>query len=173
MDSFAQAAVAIILTSFPEESVLLLRRNTHPQDPWSGHYSFPGGRKSPGDQDLLQTCLRETYEESGIQLDTQSLHSVMPLAQVGHKTHFSMLVQPFLFYLNQRPCIQLDRQEIQSSFWLSTSIFRQKDLHIEAEILPDCFFPAFPYGDYYIWGFTYNLLCNVLTDQLKNCYVAT
>ena len=167
----ANAAVAIIISSVPCESVLLLRRPQHPLDPWSGHFSFPGGRKSSSDKDLLQTCLRETYEESGIVLQEDKLSAVMPLAKVGNRTAFSMLVQPFLFHLNSRPEVCLDTQEIQSSSWLETRLFRKKSLHIEAEVLPKLNFPAFPYGDYFIWGFTYNLLCNVLINTLESCSV--
>ena len=65
-----EAAVAAIVVGAQEPEILVLKRRPHPQDPWSGHYAFPGGRRDPEDEDLLATCLRETREECGISLAT-------------------------------------------------------------------------------------------------------
>src|SRR5215472_6528479 len=45
-----EAAVAIVHargapSGSDAESVLLIRRTERPNDPWSGHWSFPGGRR--------------------------------------------------------------------------------------------------------------------------------
>ena len=74
----ATAAVAIIKSLAPNESVLVLRRASHPQDPWSGHFSFPGGRSEKKDNNLLSTCIRETREETGIPLDAGQLQQRLP-----------------------------------------------------------------------------------------------
>ena len=60
-----KAAVALIEYCAEESEFLLLQRAIHPDDPWSGHLSFPGGRKEEDDQDLLATCIRETAESVG------------------------------------------------------------------------------------------------------------
>ena len=64
----ALAAVALIRVRGQDPDYLLLRRASNPQDPWSGHFALPGGRKEPGDRDLLETCIRETWEECGVKL---------------------------------------------------------------------------------------------------------
>jgi 8-oxo-dGTP pyrophosphatase MutT (NUDIX family) len=168
MISQPQAAVAIILAHQPIKSVLLLRRNHHPQDPWSGHFSFPGGRKDRKDGSLLDTCLRETYEESGILLSPDSLKSTLPPTIAGHRTKTAILVQPFLFHLSTRPAVTINNGEIQSSCWLDVLLFQQLDLHVEAEVLPQLFLPVFPLDDYYVWGFTYRLLQKILEEQAKD-----
>jgi len=67
-----QAAVAIVSARQPRESVLLIRRSERGDDPRSGHWSFPGGRRDPEDPDLLHTALRELEGECGTR-DAMSL----------------------------------------------------------------------------------------------------
>ncbi|NUN03240.1 MAG: NUDIX domain-containing protein [Bryobacteraceae bacterium] len=76
----ADAAVAILHARNNRESVLLIRRVEREKDPWSGHWSFPGGRCDPGDRDLLDTALRELEEECGIRLERNHMETALPLA---------------------------------------------------------------------------------------------
>lgn len=156
------AAVAIIRVRAPQESVLLLRRNSNPRDPWSGHFSFPGGRKDDTDSSLLATCMRETQEETGIILTPEAMCAILPASYAGSRTEAQILVQPYLFQLDTRPPLELDHREIESSCWLDLARFRQKELHVSAEVLPHRITTAFPIDDYYLWGFTYKLLTRVL-----------
>lgn len=165
MQNIPSAAVAIIRVESPLDSFLLLRRSTHPGDPWSGHFSFPGGRREEQDDDLLATCLRETFEETGITLSPESIQSSLPAALAGSRFDSPILVQPYVFQLNHRPSLELDRKEIQSHCWLETDRFMDPSHHVEAEVIPDSYFPAFPLQDYYLWGFTYRLLKNLLELQ--------
>lgn len=162
MPSPPTAAVAIIRVTQPEDSFLLLRRSTNPGDPWSGHFSFPGGRREKVDSDLMETCKRETYEETGITLPAESVLAKLPPSLAGSRVNSPILVQPFVFQLDTRPQLELDQEEIQSYCWLTTRDFQNKRLHVEAEVLPNRYFPAFPLEDYYLWGFTYGLLKNFL-----------
>ncbi len=162
-----EAAVAIIRASLPRDSVLLLRRIEHPTDPWSGHFSFPGGRREETDPTLLATCLRETFEETGIALEPESMQTTLPANWAGRSTSTRILVQPFVFELDHRPPLELNHDEIATHHWLETRRFRQKRLHVEAEMLPDRRFPAFPLDDYYLWGFTYRLLTDLLESGLR------
>jgi 8-oxo-dGTP pyrophosphatase MutT (NUDIX family) len=156
------AAVAIIKCLAPEKSFLVIRRATHPDDPWSGHYSFPGGRKEKADRSLLHTCIRETREEVGISLSEDQLESTLPVTTVGRNLNFEITVQPFLFVLRHQPPLNLEPREVQSSHWLKEKDFRDTARHREIEMLPRTLFSAFPLGDYYLWGFTYKLLKSIL-----------
>jgi 8-oxo-dGTP pyrophosphatase MutT (NUDIX family) len=162
MQSTPAAAVAIIRVHSPEDCFLLLRRSSHPSDPWSGHFAFPGGRKEEADGSLLETCTRETFEETGITLPPESIQTALPASYAGSRVNSLILVQPYLFHLEERPILQLDGKEIQGYCWLTTQSFQNKELHIEAEVLPNRYLPAFPLDDYYLWGFTYGLLKDLL-----------
>ena len=60
------AAVALILAPCDGEiSVCMILRSEHPEDPWSGHMAFPGGRADTEDRNNLHTARRETWEEIG------------------------------------------------------------------------------------------------------------
>ncbi|MFT5698338.1 MAG: 8-oxo-dGTP diphosphatase [Desulforhopalus sp.] len=160
----ATAAVAIIRCDQPTTSYLLLRRASHPKDPWSGHFAFPGGRKESYDNTLLDTCLRETKEETGIQLDVTQLVQTLHPEPAGQNFNTLVWVQPFLFTLSERPEIILDKTEIVNSFWVSATQFEQPSSHSETEMLPGRFFPTFPLQDYYLWGFTYKLLGKIIKE---------
>ncbi len=165
MSSPPTAAVAIIRVTQPEESFLLLRRTSNPDDPWSGHFSFPGGRREQFDNSLIETCTRETYEETGITLTEKSIIRELPPSMAGNRVNSPIMVQPFAFQLESRPPLELEQKEIQSYCWLSARDFQNLELHVEAEVLPNRYFPAFPLDDYYLWGFTYGLLKKFLDIQ--------
>ncbi|GAB6192320.1 NUDIX hydrolase [Desulfocastanea catecholica] len=164
----ASAAVAIIKSLAPCESFLILRRVAHPEDPWSGHFSFPGGRKEAHDPDLLATCIRETKEETGILLNAAQLQRRFSLEPAGLNLRRPLWVQPFLFTISSPPPLSLCRREIQGAYWLETQLFQNMDLHEDVEMAPGRLFPAYPLDDYYLWGFTYRLLQTVLrTDNTQ------
>jgi len=158
----ASAAVAIIKSLEPFESFLVLRRVVHPKDPWSGHFSFPGGRKEDSDINILATCIRETQEETGILLEENQLQQRLPLEPAGLRLETPLWVEPFLFTIRKPPRLTLCTKEIQSACWLDAAKFQNIDLHQSVEMIPGRNFPAFPLEDYYLWGFTYRLLLNIL-----------
>ncbi len=65
-----RAAVALVLRDAGPGGIelLFIRRAEHEKDPWSGHMGFPGGRAEPGDAGLEGTAVRETLEETGLDL---------------------------------------------------------------------------------------------------------
>ncbi|MDY6865753.1 MAG: NUDIX domain-containing protein, partial [Halobacteriota archaeon] len=64
-----EAAVALILKECEEDiSIIFIKRSEDERDPWSGHMAFPGGRKDEEDESIIDTVMRETFEETGIDL---------------------------------------------------------------------------------------------------------
>lgn len=65
-DSALKAAVLVPLYQLGNELHVILTKRTMLVSTQQGHISFPGGGREPGDQDLLATALRESYEEIGL-----------------------------------------------------------------------------------------------------------
>ena len=65
-----RAAVALIFRAGERGSpeLLFIKRAEYPGDPWSGQIAFPGGREEASDTSLAETAIRETREETGIDL---------------------------------------------------------------------------------------------------------
>ena len=61
-----EPSVAILVRS--DDHICMIRRVVKEKDYWSGHMGFPGGREESGDGTLLDTAIRETKEEIGIDI---------------------------------------------------------------------------------------------------------
>ncbi|MBI5958287.1 MAG: CoA pyrophosphatase [Chloroflexi bacterium] len=103
-----QASVMILL--FPTEAGLTLvlnRRSTNPHDVHSGQISLPGGAQEPGET-AIETALRETYEEVGVDLPIQIIGKLSCL----YIPPSDFEVQPVVGYLTARPIWQPDPIEV-------------------------------------------------------------
>jgi 8-oxo-dGTP pyrophosphatase MutT (NUDIX family) len=157
----ANAAVAVVHTHGEHESVLLIRRTERADDPWSGHWSFPGGRREPDDEDLIETALRELAEECGIVLGRESLEACLPPAPAGRRVGRVMTVAPFLFRAASELPTQLDPEEAAESVWIPLSLLRDPARHCLTCVprLPrEWIFPAIHLNGVPLWGFTYRVL---------------
>lgn len=66
MPQIEYAAVAIVIG---KDSLILEKRSLTQKDPWSGQFSLPGGHHSKEDVILKETAIRETLEETGVNLN--------------------------------------------------------------------------------------------------------
>ena len=156
------AAVSIIRCADPVDSILVLRRKKTSSDPWSGHFAFPGGKRAPNDVSIFHTCLRETREETGVSLDESLLALKLPVTRAGRKVMAPIQVQPYVFELPQRPEIIVEPAEIDSYLWLEVAKFVDKSRHSKKKYCLSASLPFTRWNDYFLWGFTYGLLCLLL-----------
>lgn len=81
-DQAVEAAVLIPIIARPEPTILFTQRTTNLAR-HSGQVSFPGGRREAGDLSPLETALRETMEETGIEPALVSVAGYLPRYRTG------------------------------------------------------------------------------------------
>jgi len=97
--SCTRAGVLVLLYPWNDSLHLVLTRRTEQMRHHQAQISFPGGRQESG-EDLIQTALRETKEELGIQPDSfRLLGTLTPLYIPPSNT----CIHPVVATLLQRP----------------------------------------------------------------------
>lgn len=163
-DDGPRAAVAAILRHAPsgDAELFFIQRAEHPNDPWSGHVAFPGGRRDPGDASLLATAVRETREEVGLDLDAHaSLLTRLPdLPAFTKGKRANLVVTPFVFALRSDPGV-VANNEVAHTMWVpfrslaegqGRGIFHYDYNGTKLEL------PCIRFGERVLWGLTYRML---------------
>jgi len=159
------AAVAILHARAPHDSILLIRRSEHPADAWSGHWSFPGGRREPQDVDLLHTALRELDEECGIRLAPERFQAALPHAVARRRVGRFLLVAPFVFAVDDELPATLAPEEAVEALWVPLAVLRDSARHALRPVPgmpPEMRFPSIDLNGVPLWGFTYRLIADWL-----------
>jgi 8-oxo-dGTP diphosphatase len=160
-----EAAVAIVCARSPHPSILLIRRTERESDPWSGHWSFPGGKRGPEDPDLMQTALRELEEECGIRIPPETLQEALPPTSAGRAVGRFMTVAPFVFSIEHELPVTPQPDEAVEAVWIPVSLLSDLTLHTNQAVPgmpPERSFPAIPLNNVPLWGFTYRVLTEFL-----------
>ncbi len=155
------AAVAMMLLERPSGlETLLIKRAERVGDPWSRQVALPGGRREPADGDLLVTAIRETREETGIELLNAERLGVLDDLYPRTPTLPPVLVRPFVFALAALPAI-VPSAEVAHAFWVpldrlvAPGVRREVTLQVAGV---ERVFPAYDLGDEVIWGMTERII---------------
>jgi 8-oxo-dGTP pyrophosphatase MutT (NUDIX family) len=128
----ARAAVAIILAQDPG-AMLLIRRAARAGDPWSGQMGLPGGREGQGDRDLLETAIRETREEVGIELGGVERLGVLDDLKPVTPVLPPVIVRPYVFRLPLAVDPVLNG-EVAGAWWVGLDRLVGPGVHAEYEV---------------------------------------
>jgi 8-oxo-dGTP pyrophosphatase MutT (NUDIX family) len=157
--------VAVIVVPHPD-AILLIRRSERAGDPWSGHIALPGGRRDALDQDLVETAVRETREEVGIQLTPEHLVGSLEPVVPRTRTLPPIAIWPFVFFLPGRPSLTLN-SEVASACWVELDQLLQPTTHgrIRLEVGGDIrLVDAYQVEPGVVWGITERILTALLRD---------
>lgn len=161
-----EAAVSLIIRARESLEILLIKRATHEPDPWSGHMALPGGRWEPNDSGLLRTATRETFEETGIDLETQG----RPLGRLDDVAPASprlppMRIAPFVFGVPRGVEATVASPELESVHWVTIERLRHPETSASVRIDFTGFtrtFPSYSVGEEHVWGLTHRILSGFL-----------
>jgi 8-oxo-dGTP pyrophosphatase MutT (NUDIX family) len=163
-----RAAVALVLRDGEggRPELLFIRRAEHEKDPWSGHMGFPGGRAERGDASLAATAVRETLEETGIDLagDGTRLGDLDEVRALARGRPVDLVIAPFVFRLSRR-ADGAPSHEVVSLHWIaldrlldpaSRSVLQYEHEKTRLEL------PCFRIDGLVIWGLTYRMFENLV-----------
>jgi 8-oxo-dGTP pyrophosphatase MutT (NUDIX family) len=144
-----------------EPELLMIKRADAEGDPWSGHIACPGGRMEPGDHDLAVTAVRETLEETGVDVARDG-------RLLGHLDDLSprtpalppIVIRPYVALVRAAVEI-LPSREVAAAFWVPVSALREQTAWRLAQIpvggtLREV--SVFQHGEYTVWGLTERVL---------------
>lgn len=152
------AAVALMLVPATAGlEILLIKRAEHPGDPWSGQMALPGGRRDPGDAHLLDTAVRETREEVGVELSPDLLLGELDDLYPRIRTLPPVVVRPFVFGLPGHPQIRTS-SEVALFLWARLEDFTDRKNRTEVPIPGRGAFPGVLVGGHVVWGMTERII---------------
>ncbi|MDQ2765901.1 MAG: CoA pyrophosphatase [Gemmatimonadota bacterium] len=162
------AAVAVIFRVSDTDvlELLMIERAAYEGDPWSGHVAFPGGRREPHDATLLDTALRETREEIGVDILAHgrvlgALDRVNPVSP----SLPPIAIAPFVASLTEDVALALS-DEVAAAFWIPLEVLQRVNASSEVEVVLSNgsrrTVRAFVHDRYTIWGLTERIVRDLL-----------
>ena len=165
-----RAAVAVVFRVVPsgQLELLLIRRAEHEGDPWSGHVALPGGRQESGDLTLQHTAVRETREETSIDIDATGV-VLGTLDELRPRTPVlpPIIVTPFVAVIDAEASIA-PSEEVAEAFWVPWSQVVDPATTVESTVTArgaEWRVPSYVIGRHVVWGMTERIL-RQLTERL-------
>lgn len=144
-------------------TILLTRRTEH-LSVHAGEVSFPGGRKEPGDHDMIAVALRESEEELGLERQHVEVLGTLP----DYRTITDYTVTPVLGLVDPACTLDPDPTEVAELFELPLAVLRDPAMRVRhrrdfrgAEVQ----YWVIRYEGQLVWGATAAILVG-LSDRL-------
>jgi len=154
------AVIAVVRNMDDSLDLLFIRRAERAEDPWSGQIAFPGGRQHAGDRSTLETALRETKEELGIDL---SRHGRIIGSLSDTTSHLgNLIITPYVACVPYTIEIRTNA-EVSEYFWIPIDGLN-KVSNFPVTVRGDFLLrDAYVFGERVIWGLTARIIDDLLT----------
>ena len=158
--NFLEASVLIPILTFKKDLEILLTKRSNNLKNHPGQIAFPGGKKDKSDSSPIETALRETQEEVGLNPKNVEIIASLP----SHKTATGFVIKPYLGLINQPFSETLRQGEVDEIFTVPYEyILNEKNFSIQTRKWKGSQrnYYVVPYGPYYVWGATARILLNL------------
>ena len=158
--NFLEASVLIPILTFKKDLEILLTKRSNNLKNHPGQIAFPGGKKDQIDSSPIETALRETQEEVGLNPKNVEIIASLP----SHRTATGFVIKPYLGLINQPFSETLRQGEVDEIFTVPYEyILNEKNFSIQTRKWNGSqrSYYVVPYGPYYIWGATARILLNL------------
>lgn len=154
--------MALFYPDFQEKTRLLLILRKAYEGVHSNQIAFPGGKEEHSDKNLLETALRETYEEVGVAPD--AIEVIKELSEV-YIPPSNFLVRPFMgLYPNPQPFVR-EEQEVERIVEVNLMEFLDEGNLIMEQLstsyAKNINVPAYRLNGYTVWGATAMMLSEI------------
>lgn len=166
-----RAAVAIIQRGegIDDSALFLIQRARRSDDPWSGDMAFPGGRLQADDTSSVHTAMRETFEETGMDLFEHGRyqHRLTDRLTRHHSRWAPMVVTPHAFSWTGPDRFSLNH-EAMAGVWVPTAYLANPEhrdtlrFRVPGGSIP---LPCYRYQGYCIWGLSYSMIQDWLRQK--------
>ena len=155
------AVLSLFYPKNKETYLLLIVRAAYPGI-HSSQIAFPGGKREKEDHDLVQTALRETYEEVGIQ--SQGIDVIKQFSEL-YIPPSNFLVTPYMGIHEAELEVVLDPREVANyiEFPLSELLDESniQEVQMTTSYAKNIQVPAFLIDNYIVWGATAMILSEI------------
>lgn len=154
----------IILTEQVDHLQVLFTHRTNSVRTHKDQVSLPGGMRERDDKDLIQTAIRETREEIGIDIHKDEIIGSLPIVESISNYH----IQPYICFKKYMGVINTNKKEVERVFFIPLNwILDRANWKLKKYKSSDkkermvVFFE--PFEGEVVWGITAQIMVNFAT----------
>lgn len=158
-DTELRLAAVLIPYFYEKDKILFTKRNENLKQ-HQGQIAFPGGRFDESDKNLVETCLRETEEEVGINSSKiRLLGRLNPII-----TNSKHLVYPYVGLVDNSATITINPSEVDLVFCVTLTHLIDQENYFSGNIdgIETNYYQV---QDFKIWGVTERILTDLISKM--------
>ena len=146
---------SVLVVVYGKEPIIIMTEKPKHMKFHAGEISFPGGKLDVNDSDLLQTALRETSEEIGLEITKEQVTGQLePVVTLNS----GFLILPFVSVIDEIPTLAAN-SEVEKIFHIKLEPFLKtmaNDPNPSHNIIQEMY--TFEYQNQIVWGASARIL---------------